>query len=47
MGLTLRKDSYYVAFPVKDDGTMLTLARGTPGGKIETVESGVSQQRSG
>ncbi len=34
MGLTLRKDSYYVQFPVKDDGTTLTLARGTPGSRL-------------
>ena len=26
MGLTRRKDSYYVQFPVLNDGTTLTLA---------------------
>lgn len=35
MGLTKRKDSYYVEFPVLDDGKTLTLARGVPGAKLK------------
>jgi len=35
MGLTKRKDSYYVEFPVIDDGKVLTLARGAPGSKVK------------
>ena len=35
MGLTKRKDSYYVEFPIIDDGKVLTLARGTPGSKVK------------
>jgi hypothetical protein len=31
MGLTKRRDSYYVEFPVIDDGTTLALARGGVG----------------
>jgi hypothetical protein len=35
MGLTRRKDGWYVEFPVIDDGKVLTLARGTPGAKLK------------
>ncbi len=35
MGLTKRKDGWYVEFPVLDDGKVLTLARGTPGAKVK------------
>ena len=35
MGLTKRKDGWYVEFPVIDDGKVLTLARGTPGSKLK------------
>ena len=40
MGLTKRKDSYYVEFPVLDDGNILTLAPGTPGAKIKRWKVG-------
>ncbi len=40
MGLTKRKDGYYVEFPVMDDGKALTLARGTPGAKIKRWKVG-------
>jgi len=35
MGLTKRKDGWYVEFPVIDDGKVLTLARGAPGAKVK------------
>ena len=35
MGLTKRKDGYYVEFPVVDDGKVWTLARGTPGARVK------------
>ncbi len=35
MGLTKRKDSYYVEFSVLDDGKTLLLARGVPGAKLK------------
>jgi integrase len=35
MGLTKRKDGWYVEFPVTDDGKVLQLARGTPGAKLK------------
>ncbi len=35
MGLTKRKDGWYVEFPVVDDGKVLQLARGTPGAKLK------------
>ena len=35
MGLTKRKDGWYVEFPVVDDGRVLQLARGTPGAKLK------------
>lgn len=40
MGLTKRKGSYYVEFPVSDDGKTLTLARGTPGVKLKRWKVG-------
>ena len=45
MGLTKRKDSYYVEFQVLDDGEVLKLASGG-GGPTETLESRFSQQDS-
>jgi len=35
MGLTKRKDGWYVEFPIVDDGKVLSLARGTPGSKLK------------
>jgi integrase len=35
MGLTKRKDGWYVEFPVVDDGKVLSLARGIPGSKLK------------
>ena len=35
MGLTRRRDGFYIEFPVIDDGKVLTLARGTPGAKVK------------
>ncbi len=35
MGLTKRKDSYYIEFPVIDDGKTLKLARGVLGAKLK------------
>ena len=45
MGLTKRKDGWYVEFPVLDDGKVLTLARGTPGpaGGVQSVWTDVGQ----
>jgi len=40
MGLTKRKDSYYVEFPVLDDGKTLTLARGVAGAKLKRWKVG-------
>lgn len=40
MGLTRRKDSYYVEFPVLDDGRTLTLARGVPGARLKRWKVG-------
>jgi len=40
MGLTRRKDGWYVEFPVLDDGKTLTLAGGTPGAKIKRWKTG-------
>lgn len=40
MGLTKRKDSYYVEFPVLDDGKTLTLARGIVGAKLKRWKVG-------
>ena len=39
MGLTKRKDSYYVEFPVLDDGKVLTLAQGG-GGRLKRWKVG-------
>lgn len=35
MGLTKRKDGWYVELPVLDDGKVLQLARGTPKAKLK------------
>ncbi len=40
MGLTKRRDSYYVEFPVLDDGKTLTLARGVSGAKLRRWKVG-------
>jgi len=40
LGLTKRKDGWYVEFPVLDDGKMLTLAGGKPGAKIKRWKTG-------
>ena len=40
MGLTKRKDSYYVEFPVLDNGKTLTLARGIAGAKLKRWKVG-------
>ena len=44
MGLTKRKDGYYVEFPVIDDGKVLTLARGTPGAKLKRWKTGTNNK---
>ena len=40
MGLTKRKDGWYVEFPVVDDGKVLQLASGTPGAKMKRWKTG-------
>lgn len=50
MGLTKRKDGWYVEFPVVDDGKVLQLARGTPGAKVKrwktsTTNKSVAKQQ--
>lgn len=40
MGLTKRKDSYYVEFPVLDNGKTLTLARGVVGARLKRWKVG-------
>lgn len=40
MGLTKRKGSYYVEFPVVDDGKVITLARGVPGARVKRWKVG-------
>ena len=35
MGLTRRKDSFYIEFPVIDDGKTLTLARGIDAARLK------------
>ena len=44
MGLTKRKDGYYVQFPVVDDGKVLSLARGTPGAKLKRWRTGTANK---
>ena len=44
MGLTKRKDGYYVEFPILDDGKVLTLARGTPGSKVKRWKTGTNNK---
>ena len=44
MGLTKRKDSYYVEFPVLDDGKTLRLARGIPGAKLKRWKVGATNR---
>jgi hypothetical protein len=45
MGLTKRKDSWYVEFPVIDDGKALQLARGYPLSQAQMLESRSDKQR--
>ena len=40
MGLTKRKDGWYVEFPVIDNGKVLTLARGVPGARVKRWKVG-------
>ena len=40
MGLTRRRDSYYVEFAVMDDGKTLTLARGISGARLKRWKVG-------
>ncbi len=40
MGLTKRKDGWYIEFFVVDDGKVLKLARGTPGAKLKRWKTG-------
>src|SRR5262249_17023780 len=44
MGLTKRRDSWYVEFPVLDDGKTLTLARGVPGAKLKRWKVGTTNR---
>ncbi len=44
MGLTKRKDGWYVQFPVVDDGKVLSLARGTPGAKLKRWKTGLKNK---
>ncbi len=44
MGLTKRKDGWYVEFPILDDGKVLTLARGIPGAKWKRWRVGCSNK---
>lgn len=44
MGLTKRKDSYYVEFRVLDDGKTLSLARGIQGAKLKRWKVGSSNK---
>jgi hypothetical protein len=49
MGLTRRKDSYYVEFPVIDDGKTLSLGRGKTGRlkrwKVGTINPTIAKQQ--
>lgn len=44
MGLTKRKDGWYVEFGVIDDGKVLQLARGTPGAKLKRWKTGATNK---
>ena len=44
MGLTKRKDGWYVEFRVVDDGKVLQLARGTPGAKWKRWKVGATSK---
>jgi integrase len=44
MGLTRRKDGYYVEFPVLDDGKTLTLARGVPRARVKRWKTGTANR---
>ena len=44
MGLTKRKDGYYVEFPVLDDGKTVTLARGVPGARVKRWKTGTTNR---
>ena len=45
MGLTKRRDSYYVEFPVLDNGKTLMLARGIAGAKLKRGRDYSDRQR--
>ena len=47
MGLTKRKDGWYVEFPVVDDGEGINISQGHPWSQIETVEDPHLQQDPG
>src|SRR5216117_3959468 len=44
MGLTRRKDGYYVESPVLDDGKTLTLARGVQGARVKRWKTGTANR---
>lgn len=44
MGLTKRKDGYYVEFPIQDDGKTMRLARGVYGAKIRRWKTGTTNR---
>jgi integrase len=44
MGLTLRKDGYYIEFPVLDDGERMTLARSVLGAKLKRWKTGTKNK---
>lgn len=44
MGLTKRKDGWYVEFPVTDDGKTLSLASGVPGARLKRWKTGTTNR---
>src|SRR2546426_8148866 len=44
MGLTRRKDGWYVEFPVLDDGKTLTLARAIAGARLKRWKTGTTNR---
>ena len=44
MGLTKRKDGWYVAFRVLDDGKTLALARGVAGARLKRWKTGTANR---
>lgn len=47
MGLTKRKDGWYVEFPVIDDGKVLALARGRPDAKLKRWKTNTTNRTMG